>query len=228
MAKISKIKMDDYMPLRDVIFSTLRDAIVTGDLKPGERLMEVELAEKMGVSRTPVREAIRRLETEGLVSIIPRKGTHVAKLSVKDIVDVLEVRAALDGLATELAARNVRQETLRCLDGIHKQYVAALEKENLATAIKKDVEFHNTIYNASGNDKLKIVAGNLREQIYRFRVIYMKDFTNAFDVLEEHQNILNALSEQDCENAGKLAKEHIIHQQRVIIQQMGTNQDIDS
>jgi len=221
MSKLSKIKIDDYMPLRDVIFNTLRDAIVAGDLKPGERLMEVELAETMGVSRTPVREAIRKLETEGLVTMTPRKGTHVAELTVKDIVDVLEVRAALDGLATELAAQHIQQEHLRQLENIHRQYVAALQKENLATAIKKDVEFHEVIYNASENAKLMNVAGNLREQIYRFRVLYMKDFSNASDVLEEHRNILKALEEQDQERAGLLAKEHIIHQQQVIIQQMG-------
>lgn len=221
MSKLSKIKIDDYMPLRDVIFNTLRDAIVAGDLKPGERLMEVELAETMGVSRTPVREAIRKLETEGLVTMTPRKGTHVAELTVKDIVDVLEVRAALDGLATELAAQHIQQEHLRQLENIHRQYVAALQKENLAAAIKKDVEFHEVIYNASENAKLMNVAGNLREQIYRFRVLYMKDFSNASDVLEEHRNILKALEEQDQERAGLLAKEHIIHQQQVIIQQMG-------
>ncbi|MDD4297579.1 MAG: GntR family transcriptional regulator [Ruminiclostridium sp.] len=221
MSKLSKIKIDDYMPLRDVIFNTLRDAIVAGDLKPGERLMEVELAETMGVSRTPVREAIRKLETEGLVTMTPRKGTHVAELTVKDIVDVLEVRAALDGLATELAAQHIQQEHLRQLENIHRQYVAALQKENLAAAIKKDVEFHEVIYNASENVKLMSVAGNLREQIYRFRVLYMKDFSNASDVLEEHRNILKALEEQDQEKAGLLAKEHIIHQQQVIIQQMG-------
>lgn len=221
MSKLSKIKIDDYMPLRDVIFNTLRDAIVAGDLKPGERLMEVELAETMGVSRTPVREAIRKLETEGLVTMTPRKGTHVAELTVKDIVDVLEVRAALDGLATELAAQYIQQEHLRQLENIHRQYVAALQKENLAAAIKKDVEFHEVIYNASENAKLMNVAGNLREQIYRFRVLYMKDFSNASDVLEEHRNILKALEEQDQERAGLLAKEHIIHQQQVIIQQMG-------
>jgi DNA-binding GntR family transcriptional regulator len=183
--------------------------------------MEVELAETMGVSRTPVREAIRKLETEGLVTMTPRKGTHVAELTVKDIVDVLEVRAALDGLATELAAQHIQQEHLRQLENIHRQYVAALQKENLAAAIKKDVEFHEVIYNASENAKLMNVAGNLREQIYRFRVLYMKDFSNASDVLEEHRNILKALEEQDQERAGLLAKEHIIHQQQVIIQQMG-------
>ncbi|NLX77764.1 MAG: GntR family transcriptional regulator [Clostridiaceae bacterium] len=220
MAKISKIKMDDYMPLRDVIFNTLRDAIVSGELKPGERLMEVTLAEKMGVSRTPVREAVRRLEMEGLVTMTPRKGTHVAEITVKDIMDVLEVRAALDKLATRLAAERAKPETLRQLENIHKQYIACLQKENISGAIKKDVEFHEVIYNAAGNAKLTNVAGNLREQIYRFRVLYLKDFSNAEEVLKEHRAILKAMQEKDAELAGKLAEEHIVHQQETIIQRM--------
>ena len=163
--------------------------------------MEVELAEKMGVSRTPVREAIRRLETEGLVTILPRKGTHVAELSVKDIMDVLEVRAALDSLATDLAASRISQDGLRQLENIHKQYINFLQKENLPGAIKKDVEFHEEIYNASGNNKLKIVAGNLREQIYRFRVLYMKVFSKASDVMEEHQ-LNQSMTDKDSKAAG--------------------------
>jgi len=220
MAKLSKIKMDDYIPLRDVIFNTLRDAIVSGELKPGERLMEVSLAEKMGVSRTPVREAVRRLEVEGLVTMTPRKGTHVAELSVKDIMDVLEIRAALDKLATELAASRIRQENIRQLESIHRQYIAHLHKENLQGAIKKDVEFHDAIYHASGNNKLMNVAANLREQVYRFRVLYMRDFSNAEDVLKEHEHILKALCDKDSQKAGQLAQEHIVHQQQTIIQQV--------
>lgn len=220
MAKLSKIKFDNYMPLRDVIFDTLRDAIVSGELKPGERLMEVSLAEKMGVSRTPVREAVRRLEMEGLVTMVPRKGTHVAQLSVKDIMDVLEVRAALDKLATELAANRIKSDNMRQLENIHKQYTSCLTKENIPGAIKKDVEFHQVIYSASGNNKLINVAGNLREQIYRFRVLYMKDFSNAEEVLKEHQAILKALQGNNSNMAGKLAEEHIKHQQQTIIQKM--------
>jgi len=220
MAKLTKIKMDDYKPLRDVIFNTLRDAIVTGELKPGERLMEVALAEKMGVSRTPVREAVRRLEMEGLVKMTPRKGIYVAELSVKDIMDVLEVRAALDKLATQLAAGRIRQDNIRRLENIHRQYIASLQKENLPGAIKKDVEFHEVIYQASGNNKLINVAANLREQIYRFRVLYMKDFSNAEDVLLEHQNILKALEAHDTTKAGQLAEEHIVKQQQAIIRKV--------
>lgn len=225
MAKLTKIKVDEYMPLRDVIFNTLRDAIVSGDLKPGERLMEVTLAEKMGVSRTPVREAVRKLEVEGLVTMTPRKGTHVAELSVKDIMDVLEVRAALDKLATELAASRIRPDNLRHLESIHKQYIAHLQKENLQGAIKKDVEFHEVIYHASGNNKLMNVAANLREQVYRFRVLYMRDFSNAEDVLTEHEQILKSLSERDSALAGQLAKDHIVHQQETIIQRVEKHTD---
>ena len=105
--KLSKINLNDYKPLREVVFNTLKEAIISGELKPGERLMEVKLAEKMGVSRTPVREAIRKLELDGLVEMLPRKGAHVAELSVKNIMDVLEVRASLDGLATSLAAEKM-------------------------------------------------------------------------------------------------------------------------
>ena len=108
--KLSKVNLNDYKPLRDVIFDTLREAIIVGELKPGQRLMEVQLAEKMGVSRTPVREAIRKLELEGLVEMLPRKGAHVAELSVKDIMDVLEVRATLDGLATSLSATRITDD----------------------------------------------------------------------------------------------------------------------
>ena len=95
-----QLEMNEYLPLRDVVFQTLRQAILKGELKPGERLMEIQLAQKLGVSRTPVREAIRKLELEGLVLMIPRKGAEVAEITIKDLEDVLEVRAALEELAS--------------------------------------------------------------------------------------------------------------------------------
>ena len=99
------LNMDAYLPLRDVVFNTLREAILKGELKPGERLMELQLAAKLGVSRTPIREAIRKLELEGLVLMIPRKGAEVAKISEKSLRDVLEVRRSLEELAIELACQ---------------------------------------------------------------------------------------------------------------------------
>ena len=217
MVKVPKLKVDSYQPLRDVIFETLRKAIVSGDIKPGERLMEVSLADQMGVSRTPVREAIRRLEAEGLVTMTPRKGTHVSELSVKDIMDVLEVRTVLDKLATDLAAKRMQPAQLKALESVHKQYISCVEKENMEGAVKKDVEFHDLIYAASGNPRLVAVAGSLREHIYRFRVIYMSGSLIAENVLNEHEEILTALKEAQNNIASNLAEKHIRNQMETII-----------
>ncbi len=221
--KFGKMKLDDYKPLREVIFATLREAIIMGELKPGERLMEVQLAEKMGVSRTPVREAIRKLELEGFVNMIPRKGAHVARLSIKDIMDVLEVRASLDGLATALAAERITDEELRELKYVLNQFESYVEKDNLQNIVKKDVEFHDIIYHASKNDKLIQIVNNLREQVYRFRVIYLKDFSSTKEVIKEHMEIFDALIEKDSKAAGEAAKSHIKNQEMMILKRLENN-----
>jgi DNA-binding GntR family transcriptional regulator len=220
MAKIPKIKLDNYQPLREVIFETLRNAIVNGDLRPGERLMEVYLAEQMGVSRTPVREAIRKLEADGLVLMEPRRGTRVAEISVKDIVDVLEVRSMLDRLATGLAATRIQPAQIKALEAVHKQYANHVLKENIEGAIKKDIEFHDLIYVASGNPRLIAAAASLREHIYRFRVIYLRDISKAVDVEAEHAGILEALRSGQEKEASAHAEFHIRHQMETIIDSM--------
>lgn len=215
--KLAKINLNDYKPLREVIFNTLREAIIVGELKPGERLMEVQLADKMGVSRTPVREAIRKLELEGLVNMLPRKGAHVADLSAKDIMDVLEVRSTLDGLATTLAASRITEEELKELKHVQAQFVNYVEKDNLQGSIKKDVEFHELIYRASRNEKLIQIANNLREQVQRFRVIYLKDFSNTREIIREHSEIVEAISRKDVDTAQKVAQRHIKNQEEAIV-----------
>ena len=105
-----EVNMNEYLPLRDVVFNTLRKAILRGELKPGERLMEIQLANKLGVSRTPIREAIRKLELEGLVLMIPRKGAEVAQITEKNMQDVLEVRKALEELSVQLACERITPE----------------------------------------------------------------------------------------------------------------------
>ena len=107
------VDMNEYLPLRDVVFKTLRQAILTGELQPGERLMEIALANKLGVSRTPIREAIRKLELEGLVTMIPRRGAEVAQITEKSMNDVLEVRRAMDALCVELAATGSPRKNCR-------------------------------------------------------------------------------------------------------------------
>ena len=115
---------EEFLPLRDVVFLKLRRAILTGELKPGERLMEIQLATRLGVSRTPIREAIRKLELESLVTMLPRRGAIVAEINEKGLKDVLEVRRALDVLCAELACERISEKEKNDL----RQACAAFER----------------------------------------------------------------------------------------------------
>lgn len=116
--RLEPIRLDAYRPLREVVSETLRKAIKDGVLKPGERLMEIQLAEELGVSRTPIREAIRKLELEGFVVMVPRRGTYVADISLKDIAQVFEIRSALEQLSAGLAAERITPDELEDLERI--------------------------------------------------------------------------------------------------------------
>ena len=149
-----KMDVNEYLPLRDVVFNTLRQAILTGEMEPGERLMEIQLANKLGVSRTPIREAIRKLELEGLVIMIPRKGAEVAHITVKDMRDVLEVRSALEELATTLACKNVTPEHIEELKTANRVFEAAIVSKDVVAIVNADVAFHNIIYSMTDNQRL--------------------------------------------------------------------------
>ena len=167
-----EMHMDEYLPLRDVVFNTLRKAILKGDLKPGERLMEIALAEKLGVSRTPIREAIRKLELEGLVVMAPRKGAKVASITERDLNDVLEVRKGMEELAIRLACERITPEQLDELDKVEKKFSNLIDSENLTELAEVDVEFHDIIYATTNNKRLIQLLNNLREQMYRYRIEY--------------------------------------------------------
>lgn len=203
------IRLDNYKPLRELVFESLREAIISGQLRPGERLMEIQLAEEMGVSRTPVREAIRKLELEGLVAMIPRKGAYVAGLSLKDIVDVFEIRGALEGLAAELAAERITDEELEELERYLVKIAEAIEKDDLEKVVANDTDFHSLLYQASRNQRLSQIINNLREQIQRFRTTSLSYPGRMKTALEEHRKIVEAISARDGELASKLAHEHI-------------------
>lgn len=136
------VNMNEYLPLRDVVFNTLRQAILKGELKPGERLMEIALAERLGVSRTPIREAMRKLEQEGLVVMIPRRGAQVANITEKDLNDVLEVRIALENVAIEKACARMTEEEMRRLWLAAKEFEHTIAEGNLVKLAEADVAFH--------------------------------------------------------------------------------------
>lgn len=203
------MKINEYLPLRDIVFQTLRNAIITGELQPGERLMETQLGEKLGVSRTPIREAIRKLELEGLVIMVPRKGAQVAQFTEKDIQDVLEVRAALEALSARLACKRMDDRAFLKLQLAIAEYSYAAKNKDLETMIQKDVEFHDIICSATQNDKLIQLFNNLKEQVNRYRITYLKNVEDSDTVEAEHIAILEALKNKQEDVASALATKHI-------------------
>ena len=226
MDNLNKLNLDEYKPLRDVVFENLRGAIVEGKLKPGQRLMEVQLAEQLGVSRTPVREAIRKLELEGLVVMLPRKGAYVANMSLKDVVDVLEIRASLEGLAASLSAERITDEDIKKLESIVEEFENNVDESKVEKKKKKDVEFHECIFKSTNNKRLHQLINSLWEQVYRFRVTYISDYDSTVNIVEEHKMILDAIKRGDSEMAKKYAMEHIQKAENFIIESTANNKDI--
>lgn len=192
-----KLNMDDYLPLRDVVFNTLRDAILKGKIEPGERLMELHLAKKLGVSRTPIREAIRMLEQEGLAVTVPRKGAQVAKLSEKDLRDVLEIRDALDELAVKSACGKMTEKDFTALQEAMDVFEEAIRDGDVRAIVEADEAFHNVIYRAADNPRLMTIIQNLKEQMYRYRYEYIKDNADYDTLVAEHNAIADGLRRGD-------------------------------
>lgn len=218
--RLLPIKLDSYQPLREVVCETLRNAIVAGVLKPGERLMEIQVAEELGVSRTPVREAIRKLELEGFVVMIPRRGTYVSDLSIKDINEVYEVRTALDVLAAELAAERITEEELEEMERLLVEIGEYIEQYDMDKIVEADSKFHDILYRASRNERLVGIINNLREQLTRFRSLSMSYPGRLKDMLGEHTRLVEALAQRNVALAKNLAGEHMANAEQTLLKNM--------
>jgi DNA-binding GntR family transcriptional regulator len=195
--------------LREIVYEELKRQIMVGEIAPGTRMMEVELAEEMGVSRTPVREAIRKLEKEGLVTIEPRRGAYASDISAKDMVDILEVRQDLEGMAAGIAAQKITDEGRIELENIARKYKDSVDREDIEEIIKNDEAFHKYIVSLSGNKTLIKMVSQVQELALRFRYIYYEDFSRFKNQPSEHQAIVDAIAGGDVAGARKYAEEHL-------------------
>lgn len=220
MGSIFQQDMDEYLPLRDVVFKTLRQGILTGELKPGERLMEIHLANKLGVSRTPIREAIRKLELEGLVTMIPRRGAEVAQITEKSMKDVLEVRKVLDNLSVELACDRITEEEKEMLQNACVDFEDAVKTGDFSMIAKTDVAFHDIIVAATRNIRLSQMVNNLAEQMYRYRFEYIKDSTQHNRLVQEHKEICEGIVSGNKEKALEAIEAHIDNQEIAVLKQI--------
>lgn len=191
---LSPIQLDSYRPLRELVCETIRQAIVDGVFSPGERLMEIQLADEMGVSRTPVREAIRKLELEGFVVMIPRRGTYVADISIKDINEVYEIRTSLEVLAAGLAAERISDEELETMQRLLVEIGQHIEDGNIEKIVEIDTAFHDVLYKASRNKRLAGIINNLREQITVIRRRSMMYPGRLQNTMEEHRILVDSIA----------------------------------
>lgn len=208
----NKIYEDPEVPLREAVYLAIRKAILTGEITPGERLTEVGLGNMLGTSRTPIREALRKLELEGLVKIIPRSGARVAPITESDLRDILEVRRSLDSLSARLASRRGDARQKERLWDAHQCFEKAVADRDKAAILKADTCFHERLTEAGGNRKLIQMMNSMADQTYRFRFEYIKDDNYYKDLLEEHRKILDAICRGDEDAAAAACEEHVDRQ----------------
>lgn len=214
------IVFNEYMPLKELVFTTLKKAILKGELQPGDRLMELQLAEKMGVSRTPIREAIHKLSKEGLVTMIPRKGAEVAGISAKTLQDVLRVRATLEKMAFSLAYEKITDKEIRELEKYHREFEQAVHGNDILKMTDADENFHFVIYNAADNNKLREILGTLKENMYRYRLEYLRNPDFRSMLISEHGTMVSSFRERLLDKGLEVVEAHISNQEKAVMEKL--------
>lgn len=217
---LQPIKLDSYKPLRELVCENIRQAIIDGTFSPGERLMEIQLADEMGVSRTPVREAIRKLELEGFVVMIPRRGTYVADISIRDITEIYEIRTCLDVLSAGLAAERITDEELEALNRLLVEIGQYIAENNMEKIVEADTAFHDILYQASRNERLRSIINNLREQLTGIRGRSMSYPGRLVETMDEHRALVDSIATRDVERAQNAARVHIENAEHTLMKSL--------
>ena len=206
--QIGNIK-DERKYLRDIIFEKLQQAIFSGKFKSGERITEKEITEELKVSRTPVREALYRLASTGLIKIVPHRGFVISRWSSKEIKDVIELRIALEVFAVKLAIQRILPNEINELKILIAKMEKAVKKVDMMKASHLNSLFHDKIILASKNKELFEVMEPIKNKIHHFRIISIFTPNRLEGSLKEHKAIFNALKNKDDESAQRLMAEHI-------------------
>ncbi len=206
---MNRIYSDDSGSLHMKVFREIEQAILSGDFPPGYSLTEQKLSTALGVSRTPVREALRQLELEGLVTSVPNKGVVVVGISEKDIDDIYTIRMAIEGIAARWAAVNITQKELEKLRDIVELQEFYVAKNDVLQIRHLDSQFHQTVYSASGSRPLRQILSQFHNYIQKPREISVKYSGRAVASVGEHRKIYEAIAAHDSSLAEKEAAEHI-------------------
>ena len=199
-------QIERHQTLREKILETIREAILKGNLKPGEKVAEPELAERFGISRTPIREAFRQLESEGYLTVIPRKGAVVAALSERDVQEFYAIKSILEGYAAELAAQNLSERDLEKLEGINERLKQLAADGDVKAFYKVHNEFHETFLKAANNGKLYELIHQLGMKFSRLRMASLSVNGRMAISVAEHEKLLDAFRRHDGKAAEALVK----------------------
>ena len=212
----------DYRTIQDIVFTTLRDDILSGRVKPGEKLNTSQLSQRLGVSRTPIRESLNRLTSIGLVENIPHRGAYVRKLSIEEIIEIYYIRAALEGIAARLATRNLKEEEIQRLLGICDEMESYLSSGDYQKILEINFQFHNTVYQAAQSPRLHSLISQYYRQSEQYRALGLELPGRYTEICEEHRNIARALEARDMERAEYYAREHHLNTARRIARSVGS------
>ncbi len=212
--KLSNLEVDlgrfKRKPLRLEVYELLRESIIHGKLKPGQKLNEIELGQQLGISRTPIRETLMRLENEGFVSMDPGKGAVVAKLSKVDLEEIYPIVSVLEGLAARLATPRLTRSDLSAMRRYSREMKEAVKSET-SHYMELNIMFHQVFLENCHNDRLLGAVMNFKNQIYRFRLFSLAMPDRIGESIKEHDQILKAFEEKKAKQVEELVKAHVLH-----------------
>lgn len=203
-------KLDRAVSYKEKVYEEIKSAIIAERLKPGQQLNERKLAEELGISRTPVREAIQMLESEGWVKTEPWKGTYVLDITEQDIEEVFQLRMSLETLVIELIIQKIDQKEINRLDEFVKQQVDYCKEYRADEFIRTDRDFHMYLADLTGNRRLIQILNNLSDMMRRLGIKAIKTQERYKETIEEHKNIVKGLKEKNLLKAKEAMMHHVL------------------
>jgi DNA-binding GntR family transcriptional regulator len=212
-----KIKIEEPKLLSEDIAESIKAAIIKGKFKPGEKISEGELAESMGISRTPLREAFRKLENEGFIEIIPRKGAVVTEIDAQEVYDLYEIKSTLEGLAARLAAVNMQDKDLEKLEKVNEELKVLIDQNDLEAFYKAHTRFHEGFVKLSGNRRLNQIISNLNDHFKRFGIVSLTLPGQYESAIKQHEEIIQAFRKGNEKLVEERVKTNVMTGGKVLI-----------
>jgi DNA-binding GntR family transcriptional regulator len=207
-------------PIREVVYESLRRIIISGIIPVGERIIEKEYADRLNISRTPVREALRMLEMEELVESVPRLGVIVKRISIEDVIEIYKIRQNLEVLASVTAMENITEDEIKQIEELLDLTEQKNKEGHVAEVMKLFEEFNSKIYEASRMKRLAGMISKLNEYLRRFRNISIAEDVRREKALKEHREILKAIVEKNKEDIDKIIKKHLDYSLDIVMEEL--------